>query len=589
MTTNLYVLLRRTAQGRWITRVTVITLFCTLMTTPLHAQTSPEPEKPAPISEAALVRQVKAYIGPLVAEEKFSGALLIAKDGKPILTQAFGLASIAHQVPNRLDTKFNLGSMNKMFTAVAIAQLAEEGKLAFDDPIAKHLPDYPNQAVATKVTIHHLLTHTSGLTDYFNDKFMEASRARFRTVQDFFPLFVAEPLLFEPGSRWEYSNSNFMVLGAIVEAVSGQSYFDYVRDQIYQPAGMINTDAYELDHEIPNLATGYTRAPGDSEWRNNLFEHVIKGGPAGGGYSTVEDLLRFAQALTDHQLLSAESTMLITTGKVALPGRADAQYAYGFGEEMVNGYRRFGHSGGFPGINSQLNIYPELGYVVAVMGNYDPPAASRVAERIGKLITGSTIPQPISLTDSELHPYAQPYARQGEGMGPRGITLAAEDGALWLTIGNDRHRFLPLSTTEFYDEEVEDVRMKFTLDEQGQPTSLTLAGASPEVLTYIPAPAGVAPLPSITLPDATLQAYAQTYVREGAGPGPDTVELTAEEGGLWVDLGGERHKFLPLSPVEFFDEQFDEVRLKFTLDETGRPTTVIVEGAASEVIKFVVK
>lgn len=589
MRTNLYMLLRRTAQERWFTRLTIITLLCTLMITPLHAQSSPERGKPAPISEAALIRQVKAYVGQLVAEEKFSGALLIAKDGKPILMQAFGLASIAYQVPNRIDTKFNLGSMNKMFTAVAIAQLAEQGKLAFDDLLAKHLPDYPNQAVATQVTIHHLLTHTSGLADYFNDKFTEASRARFRTVQDFFPLFVDESLLFEPGSRWEYSNSNFIVLGAIIEAVSGQSYFDYVRDHLYQPAGMINTDAYELDQEIPNLATGYTRAPGESAWRNNLFEHVIKGGPAGGGYSTVEDLLRFAQALTEHQLLNAASTALITTGKVTLPGRDDAQYAYGFGEEMINGYRRFGHSGGFQGINSQLNIYPELGYVVAVMGNYDPPAASRVAERIGKLITGSPIPQPISLTDSALHTYAQPYARQGEGMGPRGITLAAEDGALWLMIGNDRHRFLPLSPTEFYDEEVEDVRMKFMLDEQGQPVSLTLAGASPEVLTYRPAPAGVAPLPSITLPDATLQRYAQTYVREGAGPGPKEVTLTAEADALWVEIEGERHKFLPLSPVEFFDEQFDEVRLKFTLDETGRPTAVTAEGAAPEAIKFVAK
>lgn len=584
MITNFYLSLRRSAFERWLPAVMVMALHCTLMTTPIYAQSNPQP-----ISEAALIRQVKAYVGQLVAEEKFSGALLIAKAGQPILTQAFGLASIAHQTPNRIDTKFNLGSMNKMFTAVAIAQLAEQGKLAFNDPIAKHLPDYPNQAVATKVTIHHLLTHTSGLADYFNDKFMEASRARFRTVQDFFPLFVDEPLQFAPGSRWAYSNSNFIVLGAIIEAVSGQAYFDYVREQIYQPAGMINTDAYELDHEIPNLATGYTRAPGESEWRNNLFEHVIKGGPAGGGYSTVEDLLRFAQALTEHRLLSAESTVLITTGKVAIPHRDDAQYAYGFGVETINGYRRFGHSGGFTGINSQLNIYPELGYVVVVMGNYDPPAASRVAERIGKLITGSAIPQPIRLTDDELRAYAQPYTRQGEGLGPRGITVVAEDGALWLTIGSDRHRFLPLSPTEFYDEEVEEVRMKFTLDEQGQPTGLTLEGASPEPVPYVAAPEGVAPLEPITLPAATLQNYAQTYVRVGAGPGPDEVQLVAEAGGLWTDLGGERHQFLPLSPVEFYDEQFDEVRLQFTLDDKGRPTAVTVEGAAPESIKYIVK
>lgn len=589
MTIHRNLFLPYSTQGRWLTAVVVLTLLYGLLTTPSYAQTNPPPEKPAPISEAALIRQVKAYVGQLVAEEKFSGALLIAKDGKPLLTQAFGLASIAHQVPNRIDTKFNLGSMNKMFTAVAIAQLAEEGKLAFEDQIAKHLPDYPNQGVATQVTIHHLLTHTSGLADYFNDKFTEASRARFRTVQDFFPLFVDEPLQFAPGSQWAYSNSNFIVLGSIVEAVSGQSYFDYVREHIYQPAGMINTDAYELDHEIPNLATGYTRAPGESEWRNNLFEHVIKGGPAGGGYSTVEDLFHFAQALTTHQLLSADMTTLVTTGKVALPGRTDAQYAYGFGEELVNGFRRFGHNGGFPGINSQLNVYPELGYVVAVMGNYDPPAASRIAERIGKLITGSSVPQPISLTDDELQPFAQPYARQDKGMGPRAIEITMEDGALWLTIGNDRHRFLPLSPIEFYDEEVEDVRMKFTVDGTGQPTALTLTGASPEPLAYIPAPEGVAPLEAIVLPPATLQRYAQTYVREGAGPGPQEVTLTTEADALWVEIEGERHKFLPLSPVEFYEEQADEVRLQFTLDEQDQPTAVTVIGAAPESITYRIK
>lgn len=438
-----------------------------------------------PISESTLIHQVRAYVGQLVAEEKFSGALLIAKDGEPILKQAFGLASIAYGAPNRIDTKFNLGSMNKMFTAVAIAQLAEQGKLAFDDPIAKHLPDYPNQEVAEQVTIHQLLTHTSGLADYFNEKFTEASRARFRTVQDFFPLFVDEPLQFEPGSQWAYSNSNFIVLGAIVEAVSGQDYFDYVREHIYQPAGMINSDAYELDRETPNLATGYTHAPGESEWRNNLFEHVIKGGPAGGGYSTVEDLLRFAQALTDHKLLSPESTALITSGKYPLPGSNNAEYGYGFGVETINGYRRFGHSGGFPGINSQLNIYPELGYVVAVMSNYDPPAATRVAERIGKLITGSPIPQPITLSADKLALYARSYTNQAPNMGPPSLELVVEDGTLWLVLGDERHCFLPLSATEFYDEEVEDVRLKFTLNDEGRPLTLTVEGAAPEVLRFV--------------------------------------------------------------------------------------------------------
>src|SRR5262249_38682917 len=214
--------------------------------------------------------------------------------------------------PNRIDTKFNLGSMNKMFTAVAIAQLAEQGKLDFSDTISKHWPDYPNKEAAEKITIHHLLTHTSGLADYFGNDFMKASRDRFRKIDDYLPLFANKPLQFEPGKRFRYSNAGFMVLGGIVQRVSGQDYFDYVREPICKPATMINRACYSVDQETPKLAVGYTHGgPGggrSKEWKNNVFLHVIKGGPAGGGYSTVEALVAFATALRNHKLLSAKST-----------------------------------------------------------------------------------------------------------------------------------------------------------------------------------------------------------------------------------------------------------------------------------------
>ena len=260
----------------------------------------PDPGNAKRLSDEEIAARAEAYLAKLVAADLFSGSVVVAHDGKPILCRAYGLASRAHDVPNRTDTKFNLGSMNKMFTAVAVAQLAEKGRLAFTDPVGKHLPDYPNKAVAEKVTLHHLLTHTSGVGDYFNDKYMEAAKDRFRTVRDFFPLFVDKPLEFEPGSRFRYSNAGFMILGAVIEKVSGQSYFDYVRDHVYKPAGMTDTDAYEMDQDTPNLATGYTRMnlQGQSvagPRRNNLFLHVVKGGPAGGGFSTAEDLIRFAR------------------------------------------------------------------------------------------------------------------------------------------------------------------------------------------------------------------------------------------------------------------------------------------------------
>lgn len=274
--------------------------------------------------------------------------------------------------------------MNKMFTAVAICQLAEHGKLAFTDTVGQHLSDFPNKAAIDKVTIHHLLTHTSGMGDYFNATFQAASRERFRKVSDYLPLFAAEPLAFEPGARFQYSNGGFLVLGAIVEKVSGQDYFAYVREHIYEPAGMVHSDAYELDRDTPNLAYGYTTAE-DGTRRNNLYLHVIKGGPAGGGYSTVEDLTGFATALREQKLLGAQQTDALLSGKVETSFQT-AKYAYGFFAEDIDGERVVGHGGGFPGISSQLDIYLDSGYTVAVMANTDPPAAQSVTNKLRELL-----------------------------------------------------------------------------------------------------------------------------------------------------------------------------------------------------------
>jgi len=344
------------------------------------------------MSESNMIEDLATFLEQLVAVDRFSGTVLVAKNATPLFKQAYGLASKVYNVANGIDTRFNLASMNKMFTGVAITQLAEQGSLSFSDSIGQYLPEYP-KAVAEKVTIHHLLTHTSGMGSYWNNRF-DATWARLRTVQDFLSLFIDEPLAFEPGERWQYSNAGFSVLGAIIEQVSQQSYFDYVREHIYRPAHMVNTDAYEMDNPPPNIAIGYTRAGLAEETepgfrRNNLFLHVVKGGPAGGGFSTVEDLLNFSIALQEHRLLTAEYTNIVLTGKVNLPEpqKIPTSYAYGFFDEMINGHRVVGHSGGAPGINSRFQMYMDLGYTIVVLSNYDPPAATQVTDWLAERLT----------------------------------------------------------------------------------------------------------------------------------------------------------------------------------------------------------
>jgi CubicO group peptidase (beta-lactamase class C family) len=278
-----------------------------------------------------------------------------------------------------------------MFTAVAIAQLEQEGRLSFEDTLSKYLPDYPNKDAANKVKLHDLLTHTSGIGDYFTKEFMEASRERFRTVRDFFPLFADKPLIFEPGSRFRYSNAGYLLLGAVIEKVTGQSYFDYVREHIFRPTEMSNTGYFDMDRDTPNLAIGYTREVPESGklgslWKNNLFMHVIRGGPAGGGFSTVEDLLRFVLALRSHKLLDQKRTEMVLSPKTNFGESTTRKYGYGFILETVGGTRIAGHGGGFPGINGQLDMYLDKGYTVIALTNYDM-AAHRVAEKARRLIT----------------------------------------------------------------------------------------------------------------------------------------------------------------------------------------------------------
>ena len=340
-------------------------------------------EFPLPhLNASELIAIARKQLDQEAAAGRFAGAALIARDGKPVLATAYGLSDRERKTANELKTRFRIGSMNKMFTATAILQLVQAGKLDLNDPLGKYLSDYPNKDVATKVTIFHLLTHTGGTGDIFGPEF-QAHRLELRTLDDYVKLYGNRPLEFEPGSKWAYSNYGFILLGAVIEKASGQSYYDYVRDHVFKPAGMTATGSEPEDQTVGNRSVGYTRMGGGEE-HPNTETLPYRGTSAGGGYSTVEDLLKFANALEGHTLLDPHYTEMLTTGKVDTPmgGAGGARYAFGFQDDTINGIRCFGHGGGAPGMNGELEICPGAGYVVAVLANMDPPAASRISQFI---------------------------------------------------------------------------------------------------------------------------------------------------------------------------------------------------------------
>ncbi len=350
--------------------------------TRINLKTIPRPAQFAlpKMSEAAVVDALRAKLEKDAAADAFSGTALLARIANGastvLFSGAYGLADRDQKVANTLETRFRVGSMNKMFTAVSILQLAQAGKISLTDPVGKYLTDYPNRDVATKVTIHQLLTHTGGTGDIFGPEFA-AHRLELRTHQDYVTLYGKRAPAFEPGSRWAYSNYGMTLLGVVIERVTGQSYYDYVAEHVYTPAGMTRTGSEPESTVVRDRSMGYRRSPGGG-WTSNTGTLPFRGTSAGGGYSTVGDLLKFATALMNHRLLNADYTNLLMTGKVDTGG--GRMYAYGFEDARADGVGAVGHGGGAPGMNGELRIYPRTGYVVAVLSNLDPPAATRVSE-----------------------------------------------------------------------------------------------------------------------------------------------------------------------------------------------------------------
>ena len=357
-----------------------------------------DPATELPLDLTAFTDRCAARLDQILADDvltdAFSGVVQVAWHGHPLLTRAVGLAHHDFAIPNTPTTKFNMGSLGKMITAVAVAQLAERNLLAFHEPIAAYLsPDIGT--VPASITIHHLLTHTAGLADVFTASYFATPKNRFRTDRALLQLLPSFTPLHAPGTAWSYSNAGYLLLGCLIEQLTNQSYRQYIHEAIFALAGMHDTSFTDLDDPLPNRAVGYTRRGADGQMaagarRPNFYLVPAAGGAAGGAYTTVADMVRFAVAVQHGILLQRTSWSLMSSKHVQVT--TTSWYGYGLDIDENSGTRILGHDGGVPGFDARLEIYAGTGLMVVVLANYDRPAAQQVADRLRAYLAAATVP-----------------------------------------------------------------------------------------------------------------------------------------------------------------------------------------------------
>lgn len=339
------------------------------------------------VSHAELAELIRGTLDRLVRTADFSGCITVTDHAETVFDECRGLAERRFGVPIDRHTTFHIGSLNKMFTAVAIAQLVEAGKLSWESTLDQLLPDYPDHDAAKRITVWQLLHHTAGLGDYLVPEYF-AQREKFIDAVDYLDLIARQPKVGEPGKEWSYSNAGYVLLGRIVEVVSQEGYDDYIQRHVFAPAGMQASGFDRLDGIVPKLAVGYFHdGLFATAWSADWSKIQFKAGPAGGGYSNNTDLLRFAAALREGRLVKQATLDKMFADEVpAGPGG----YAAGFGDRLSHGSPIRGHSGGIEGTTANLQMVWNAKAAVALTSNEGPSQTWLLAEHIADLLAAGS-------------------------------------------------------------------------------------------------------------------------------------------------------------------------------------------------------
>ncbi len=529
-----------------------------------------KPDVPMPSKESL----VDALFEEPTQGDRPGAAVLVAQNGEILYQKGFGFANLEHHVPITPETKFRIGSVSKQFTAAAILKLQEDGLLSVADPLSKYLPDYPR---GNEVTIHHLLTHTSGIHSFTGrEDFLKRVTTEV-SHEEQVEWFKNDPYDFDPGEKWLYNNSGYFLLSYLVEKISGETFDDYLKHQFFEPLGMKDTGVHHWSLILEHEATGY--AYQDGKMKKSLDWDMSQAGGAGSLYSTVGDLFRWNEAIFGGQALSEESLKAAFTPATLNDGSvADAfggEYGYGWMMMEERGLKEIAHGGGLDGFQSYLTRYPERNLTVAVLANAAPAppgltaggSANEIAEIYlwGQMEDQESFAVNAAIDTSIYDDYVGRY-----DYGRAVLTVTREGNRLFAQLsGQPRFEIFPKSETEFFWK-VTDAQVIFVRNEEGNVTHVIHHQGGQENKALKLEDEEIA-----EVDPALYDAYVGDYDLKPMG----TLSVTKEENRLFAQLTGQpKFEIFPRSATEFFPKVVNATII-FVKDEAGEVTKIILRQA----------
>jgi CubicO group peptidase (beta-lactamase class C family) len=419
--------------------------------------------------------EIAEYLQAYLETGFFMGSALVACAGEVILHQSYGMANLEHEVLNTSQTKFRIASVTKPFTAAAILKLQEQGLLDVQRPISDHLPDYPN---SEQITIHHLLTFTAGIPDFTSFPDAEKKEPLKVTLDELISWFSDKPLHFMPGERYQPTNSGYVLLAKIIEVASGQSYADYLRQHILEPANMLDSGYDHQELVLPHRASGYVLT--ETGYRNPPFWDMSQPSGAGGMYSTTEDLYKWDQALYTDAILSVHTRNTMFSPIVRMGSWEPKQYCgYGWLIDTHYGRDRQMWYGAIHGFRSILSRYPSEKAVVIVLSNVGLVSIERMENDLAAILFNEPYRMPtplqaINLDSAAYEAYTGEYSRAYPFSPKYNLIITAESERIFMNFtGENRTEIFPASSTEFFLK-VLDLQLTFRMDETGKASSVII-------------------------------------------------------------------------------------------------------------------